>query len=184
MLVILCVHGSKHLWERLAWICDLAELIRIHQQTDWEQIMAKAKKLGTERMLLLGLYLAHNLLETTLPEPVNQRIRADLECQKLTFEVCQDFFNQTISQTEGFSFKTFKFHIRMMERQQDKIHYCIGSFWRWIILPILHKMMPTFQDQQFLSLPKYLDFLYYLIRPIRLTRNLVVTIWQRLFSGV
>jgi hypothetical protein len=182
LLLILCVHGSKHLWERLAWICDLAELIRIHQQTDWEQIMAQAKKLGTERMLLLGLYLAHTLLRTTLPELIHQKIQADLECQQLAFEVCQDFFNQTISQTEGFSWKIFSFHIRMMERQQDKMHYCSGTFWRWVILPVIDKITPTFKDQQFLSIPKSFDFLYYLIRPIRLTRNLVVIIWQRLFN--
>src|SRR5215212_8430945 len=27
LLFSLCVHGSRHLWERLSWICDIAELI-------------------------------------------------------------------------------------------------------------------------------------------------------------
>ena len=29
-LFSLCVHGSRHIWERLSWICDLAELIARH----------------------------------------------------------------------------------------------------------------------------------------------------------
>ena len=31
MLLILCVYGSKHTWGRLKWVCDIAELIRVHQ---------------------------------------------------------------------------------------------------------------------------------------------------------
>jgi hypothetical protein len=30
LLFSLCVHGSRHLWERLGWICDVAELIASH----------------------------------------------------------------------------------------------------------------------------------------------------------
>lgn len=166
LLIILCVHGSKHLWERLGWICDIAELVNMHQEEDWEQIMAQARNLGSERMLLLGLCLAHNLLEATLPESVQQRIQADSQCQKLAAQI-RYFFSQSISQTEGFNFQKFSFHIRMMERLQDKVHYCLGSFFRWVIIPVSDAITPTFWDQQFLPLPKPLYFLYYLIRPIR-----------------
>src|ERR1041385_741670 len=30
LLFSLCVHGSRHLWERLGWICDVAELLARH----------------------------------------------------------------------------------------------------------------------------------------------------------
>jgi hypothetical protein len=30
--LFLCIHGFKHGWERLGWICDVAELLRVHQQ--------------------------------------------------------------------------------------------------------------------------------------------------------
>jgi hypothetical protein len=30
-LLILCAHGAKHLWERLGWICDVAELVHNHK---------------------------------------------------------------------------------------------------------------------------------------------------------
>jgi hypothetical protein len=32
MLLFLCVHGGKHQWTRLAWICDVAEFIREAQE--------------------------------------------------------------------------------------------------------------------------------------------------------
>src|SRR6476659_6638038 len=37
LLFSLCVHGSRHLWERLGWICDLAELIARHK-LDWDAL--------------------------------------------------------------------------------------------------------------------------------------------------
>ena len=34
LLIILCVHGSKHYWKRLSWIFDIAKLIEA-QSIDW-----------------------------------------------------------------------------------------------------------------------------------------------------
>jgi hypothetical protein len=30
LMIILCVHGTKHVWGRLSWVCDIAELIRAY----------------------------------------------------------------------------------------------------------------------------------------------------------
>src|SRR4030095_6420095 len=30
LLFSLCVHGSRHLWERLCWVCDISELLPRH----------------------------------------------------------------------------------------------------------------------------------------------------------
>jgi hypothetical protein len=49
LLLILCAHGSKHQWERLLWICDIAELVHIHQRIDWRGLMEQARTLGTKR---------------------------------------------------------------------------------------------------------------------------------------
>ncbi|HEY6086011.1 MAG TPA: nucleotidyltransferase family protein, partial [Nitrospira sp.] len=37
LLIVLCVHGSKHAWERLKWVVDVAELLRA-QRLDWEHV--------------------------------------------------------------------------------------------------------------------------------------------------
>src|SRR5690606_26442693 len=34
-LLYLCVHGYRHQWERLSWLCDVAELINTHPNLDW-----------------------------------------------------------------------------------------------------------------------------------------------------
>jgi Uncharacterised nucleotidyltransferase len=67
LLIILCVHGSKHCWSRLQWICDVAELVRTHPSLDWPRLFEEAGRLGARRMLALGLLLARMLLDAELP---------------------------------------------------------------------------------------------------------------------
>src|SRR5687768_2577942 len=62
LLFSLCVHGSRHLWERLSWICDVAELIKRHQ-FNWTALMERAATADSDRMFLLGVHLAERLLE-------------------------------------------------------------------------------------------------------------------------
>src|SRR5206468_1634398 len=49
LILVLCVHGARHCWERLAWIVDLAHLIARHPEIDLQQILAEARERGVER---------------------------------------------------------------------------------------------------------------------------------------
>src|SRR6185295_1741043 len=49
LLFSLCVHGSRHLWERLSWICDVAELITRHS-FNWTVLLERAATADSERM--------------------------------------------------------------------------------------------------------------------------------------
>ena len=77
-LVMLCVHGTKHFWDRLAWIADVAELITA-QPVDWALAMQIAAEMNSTRVLLLGLYLAHDLLGASLPQSVLEKAQRDSE---------------------------------------------------------------------------------------------------------
>src|ERR1700732_280560 len=48
-LLLLCVHGSKHFWERLGWIADIAALTRASRPVDWAIVMERAGKWGIRR---------------------------------------------------------------------------------------------------------------------------------------
>lgn len=156
LLLILCMHGTKDLWTQLKWICDIAELIRVHQNMNWERVLGQASKLGSRRMLLLGLLLANMLLETALPELILHEMQADSTVKSLAVQVRTQLFDQTDDPfAEGQD--GFIFHLRARERLQDKFHF-------------LFNQMTTLseRDWEFLPLPAYLYSLYYLLRPIRL----------------
>lgn len=74
LLIVLCIHGAKHYWERLRWICDIAELINSGRITDWELLEAEAARTNTRRSVNLGLWLASDLLQTRLPVEAQQML--------------------------------------------------------------------------------------------------------------
>ena len=69
LLMLLTIHGAKHEWAQLRWICDLAALIERQPHIDLESTLARARDRGCGRMLLVGLGLTRRVLGTQLPHP-------------------------------------------------------------------------------------------------------------------
>jgi hypothetical protein len=82
-LVLICIHGGKHLWERLMWIADVAALISRQTGIDWERVVDSAKTIGAERMLHTGLRLASDLLKAQLPDKVRATAQSDVVVTRL-----------------------------------------------------------------------------------------------------
>jgi hypothetical protein len=152
MLLILCVHGAKHLWIQLLWICDVAEIVR--KGLDWERVLNQANIMGIQRIVFLGLFLAKDLLNVTLPEKIINHIEADPLVKILANKVKQRLFSHNNS--PGI-FKSSVFHLQARERLRDRIKYCVQF-----------TIYTNPRDWEFIKLPNSLFFLYYLIRPIRL----------------
>jgi hypothetical protein len=128
LLLFLCVHGSRHQWERLTWICDVAELVRAHQQIDWQGLLEQAEMSGAKRMLLLGLFLANGLLGADLPEDVLQSTRDDLKVKLLAGQVQARLFAHATGLpqlADRSAFRTHAFLVKVRERLQDKIQYFV-----------------------------------------------------------
>jgi hypothetical protein len=154
LLLLLCVHGAKHGWVRLAWICDVARLIQVHRDVDWAGTVQQAQALGLERMVLLGLFLAGDLLGAEVPKEVGRRIRARPAIGPLASQVLRWLFQEAGGPSE---ISKALFHLRAMDRGRDRLRYCLGRI-----------AVPNAADRASLSLPGALSFLYYPLRAIRL----------------
>jgi len=77
-LLMLCVHGSKHLWCKLGWVCDVGGLLASPTPPDLQRTLELAGRCGVTRLLLLGLLLAARLAGSRLPQEITDRIDADL----------------------------------------------------------------------------------------------------------
>jgi Uncharacterised nucleotidyltransferase len=169
-LLVLCAHGSKHVWERLAWICDVAELTRACQDMRWEQVLAQASALSGERMLLLGLFLAKDLLGAALPDRVLQRVHADPTVKALAGRIYERLFREANGLDGLFERAYFHpLHLKMQERLPDKIRYCARA-----------ATTQTVEDWELLSLPSFLFPAYYVLRPIRLAGKYGLRMLERL----
>src|SRR6202521_3726679 len=82
-LVLICVHGAKHFWERLMWIADVAALVSRQTGIDWQRVADSAKAVGAERMVHTGLRLASDLLPARLPDKVQAMVEADAMAARL-----------------------------------------------------------------------------------------------------
>ncbi len=174
LLLLLCIHGSKHRWERIIWICDIAEFIRIYPNLNWDKVIKQASQKGCRRMLFLGLLLSHSLLKTTLPKNILQKINTDSVAKSLAIQIIEQLSSK-VEQSESYRGENNVFFIRMRERFQDKIRFFIltqGS--RWLI--------PNEKDRAFFPLPTPFSFLYYVIRPIRLVNKYGLSSLKHLFD--
>ena len=156
LLLVLCAHGAKHCWERLGWICDVAELLRRTPALDLSGMLAQARSLGVERIMLLGLRLAAELLDVPLPEDVACRARDDRVVGALAAQVRATLFRR-MPTGSSHSWESRLFHLRTRERWRDRLRYCARV-----------ALTPTSGDWAWLRLPDALYPFYYVARPIRL----------------
>src|SRR6266851_6670280 len=88
-LVLICIHGAKHFWERLMWIADVAALISRQTGIDWYRVADSARAVAAERMLHTGLRLAADLLKAQLPGDVLATVQADSVAGRLAQQTCR-----------------------------------------------------------------------------------------------
>jgi len=154
LLFSLCVHGSRHIWERLSWICDVAELIK-RQQLDWAMLMDRAIKTDCERMFYLGLFLAERLLGASLPAEVRAKFETDEYLQTLTEGIAARLFSGT-EHTPATSGQVFRFNFSLRKSWRGRARYFAFT------------LSPNEVDLSGVWLPRPLYFAYYLVRPMRL----------------
>jgi hypothetical protein len=120
MLVVLCIHGSKHRWARLEWICGVAELVR-SKPLDWIRVMARAEEWHAARMLRAGLRLAGDLLGAPVPEAILASARRDQHVGALVDTVLDKLF---VDDDSGIDQRAlYAFQLRAQERLRDKARY-------------------------------------------------------------
>lgn len=155
LLLALCVHGTKHLWERLAWVCDVAGLVNSHAELDWHAVFERARAAHVERMLLLGLALARTLAAASLPEAVRRDVEDDEAAARLSTEATARMFDGAEYRPASL-LRSVGFNLRARSRARERLRY-----FRFILTP-------TDGDLTALALPARLSFVYYLLRPLRL----------------
>ena len=153
LLLYLCVHGTKHRWERLKWICDVAELLHTRRDVNWTVVVERAVQMGVSRMLALGLALASELLDAPLPDRVRSRVRSDPTANALAL----DAFGRLFATTPGPLARDNLYYMRAMQSPWRRLRYA------------LHVLaVPTIEDLEAVALPGLFALLYYPLRPARL----------------
>ncbi len=156
-LVMLSVHGAKHFWERLSWIVDLANL-SASQPVNWSNTIKIAAEMKCLRLLLSGLYLAHELFGAELPQSLLDNAENDSNVLWLSRKVSEKY--KGISDSSAGVIPRFAFRLRSRDG--------IGQGLRHVLRLAIS---PTESDREIVSLPTALSPLYVFLRPWRLMRE-------------
>jgi hypothetical protein len=155
LLLHLCVHGAKHGWSTLGWICDVAVLARSNPGLEWPRMMAEATSLGGRRLLLLGLYLAYDLLGAAIPDELISMARDDGVTVNIAAQVKRRMFGN-IGERASVS-QEWMVPMRAIESTRARVRYVAGR-----------ALSPTVDDWELVRLPRAFFPLYYLLHPVRL----------------
>ena len=150
LLLTLCVHGAKHAWIRLCWLRDIAGILQ-SCNLDWEMIEQSARKLGIERMVGIGIMLAHDLLHAPLPDLIAKHWQGDRETERLCRDVAQHLPAAEEYNVESPQY--FQWMAQVRERFADRLRFAMRL-----------ALTPAISEWKMINLPPWLFPLYRVVR--------------------
>ena len=154
LLLVLAVHAAKHVWGRLIWLCDIAQIVKL-ENLDWDGVRSRAGELGIGRILHITLLLARRFLTVSIPEPINDSVLADHAAAVFADEIAAAVAAGVTYEEHQMAY--FWLMMRLRERLADRVRF----FTRLTLTP-----GPG--EWEAVGLPKILFPLYRLVRLGRL----------------
>lgn len=160
--IVLAAHASKHVWKRLLWIFDIAEMLE--QQTklnlDWAIVEKLAHDASVTPMVVLACDLAHQVFGCQIPDFAKTGMTPMLQ------EMAQEVLDKiaVLSETDaGTRLMGWKFCLQMRSSLSSKVRY--------LATEIFH---PNVADYVRLPLPLSAHGAYYLLHPAWLVKDAIV----------
>jgi hypothetical protein len=157
-LLFLLLHGAKHDWERLGWLCDVGELLRRHPDLDWQAVIEWSAPVGRRRLIDVGLAMAHAMVDAPVPRQVLERGRSDSRVADIAGTLARRLLAPPAPPRRWFPETLLRVqYLRSMARGRDRLRF-------------LHEILlrPTPLEWQTVPLPPSLAQLHYVVRPVRL----------------
>ncbi|SDO00269.1 nucleotidyltransferase domain-containing protein [Alkalicoccus daliensis] len=165
LFAFLAVHGARHGWSRLRWLCDMNELLK--QDIHW----AKLEEILGDQKLIAGtaLALCQQLFHRQLPEETASWMQSE-KVMKIT------------ENTMFYLSRKVELHAEVVPEYVSKYHrkylFSLLSVRRKLLF-VSSFLYPYPEDVAILKMPKSLYFLYIPIRPLlwiwRKTKKTAVT---------
>jgi len=161
----LCIHASKHRWERIEWMNDINYLFEHHQNRyNWKKLLQMAKNENSLTSYLLGLYILNRLYGRSYKHAPTQRLSQKKKINTLYMKVMelhsQDYIMQ--KKKNGIRWMEVFFSIKLEDSYIKKFHLFTN-----LIFPLYKKDILAAPN-----LPKYLRFSYHLKRLQRLVKKI------------
>jgi hypothetical protein len=158
LLLVLSVHAAKHVWGRLIWLCDIAQILK-RENLNWDWVESRAREFGIERILRITLLLANRFLAMPLPDPIGKSILEDGAARTVADEVAVAVAAGVSYDVQQLSY--FRLMMRLRERKVDRLRFLARL-----------TFTPGPGEWEAVRLPKLLFPLYRVVRLARLAARL------------
>ena len=157
LLVYLCVHGYKHMWERVEWLVDIV-MLDLNNDIDYKDVLKIAKNIDANRVVLSSLILCQKILNMHLSNEIKKCIKNE----KKLLNISDKMLSKIIATYNNPSKKS------QHSKQMSLLQFLILTTYKSKFQYLKTLLSPTENDYQIVKLPKYLNFVYYLIRPFNI----------------
>ena len=154
LLLVLSVHAAKHVWGRVIWLRDIAQILQ-RENLDWDRVQVRTGELGIERILRVTLLLANRFLGTAIPAAIERAVLADHVARGLAEEIAAALAAGVSYDTGRTSY--FRLMMRLRERRADRVRFLARL-----------AFTPGPGEWEAVRLPRALVPLYRIVRVMRL----------------
>jgi hypothetical protein len=168
LLVLLVIHGSRHHWNSLKLLCDIARLLTVNPNLDLGEVAGKLPGLWKTRMLLIPLALANSLWNVPLPSWVLKLIKSDDTVREQATAITERLFAVATDNPSALK----KAAATLISQQSLQLSSSSAADRLRTLAQVLKRLVfPNKVDKQFSKLPARWMPLYFLIRPVRLIKT-------------
>lgn len=154
LLLVLCIHAAKHVWGRLIWLRDIAQILQ-RGKLDFDGVLSRAHELGIMRILQVTLLLANRFIQMPIPVAIEPAIGADRAAHAFAEEVTPSILAGISWEDHKTSY--FRLMMRLRERRSDRLRFLTRL-----------TFTPGPGEWQTVKLPRALSPLYRAVRMARL----------------
>jgi len=120
LLLVLAVHAAKHVWGRLIWLRDIAQILK-RDNLNWDRVQVRTRELGIQRILRVTFLLADRFLGTAIPAAIESAVLADQAARGLADEIATVLAAGVTYDTTRTSY--FRLMMRLRERRVDRVRF-------------------------------------------------------------
>ncbi|NIK88948.1 hypothetical protein FHS83_002266 [Rhizomicrobium palustre] len=164
LFIYLCTHGASHAWSRLKWLADIGAILDCKNYSEISDLFHTAETRGAGRCAAQAMLLCKRLFDTSVPDDLIARFRGTALLRRLEMVALTSMVGAGSEiELEDRPFGSTRAFLAQ---------FLLGTGCRFWIAQ-LRLMLSNADDVDLVPLPKYLHFLYPVIRlPLWLFRRL------------
>lgn len=157
VFLITCMEGTRDRWDSVGRLLDLGVQIQSMPRGDWDGLIGLAVAHGVRRRTLIGIDHVCRTLQLEMPASIAGPAAEDRVVRSLARSLQSDALVDRPPDGLRERLVLLRWNSATEDTRAD-----------WLSQAAARLFLPTSEDWRTLALPKWLDWLYYPLRPLRL----------------